>query len=88
MEGGSAINPGSATEMSSLRAEHGGAISVLLVLYALQTFLRDEDTTIYTIYIWLDNAEILKRGQEKDIGTNMNSNLVLDYDMWRVMKML
>ena len=37
--GGAAMTPGSQEEMSSLRAEHGGAISVLLISYAIQIYL-------------------------------------------------
>ena len=37
--GGAAITPGAAEDMSSLRAKHGGAIGILLILYTIQTFM-------------------------------------------------
>ena len=37
--GGAAMTPGSQEEMSSLRAEHCGAISILLIIYAIQIHL-------------------------------------------------
>ena len=36
---GSAMIPGSKTGMSSLRAEHDGAIGILLILFAIQIFM-------------------------------------------------
>ena len=86
--GGTVTTPGSEQEISSLWAEDGGAIAVILIVYTLQIFLGDENITGYTIDIWLDNAEVLRMGQDKCVGTNIASHLVLNYDMWRVMMIL
>ena len=40
--GGSAITPGTRQEMSSLQAEHGGAVGILLILYAIQVYMGPE----------------------------------------------
>ena len=38
--------------------------------------------------MWIDNAEVLQRGRETDIGHSMNNHMVLDYDMWRLQSIL
>ena len=38
--------------------------------------------------LWIDNAETLARGGGKPIGTSIKDNLVLDFDLWTVMRML
>ena len=40
--GVSAITPGTRQEMSLLRAEHGGAVGILLILYAIQVYMGPE----------------------------------------------
>ena len=54
--GGSTITPESEQEISPFRAEHDGTIAVLLIVYTLQIFMGNENTSGYTIYIWLDNV--------------------------------
>ena len=80
--GGAAITPGDPVEMASLRAELGGAICILLVLYALQ-IQRGASTNPITI--WIDNAEVLERAIKPTTHNNMKQHLVLDYDLWQVM---
>lgn len=80
----SAIIPGLAAEIPSLRAEYGGAIGVLLVLYALQLYMGTEDTSGYMVDIWIDNKEVISIGE----GSYLKVYLVIDYDVWRVMNML
>ena len=48
----------------------------------------DVDMKKYTVHLWIDNAETLARGGGKPIGTSMKDNLVLDFDLWTVMRML
>ena len=87
--GGYALAPGSKIEMLSLRAEHSGAISILLILYADQMCMGGRyDHSQYHLVIWMDNAEVLTRGGMKYYGESVKSRLVLDYDMWTVMTML
>ena len=40
------------------------------------------------VIIWIDYAEVLQRGRERDIGHSMNNHMVLDYDMWRLQSIL
>ena len=55
--GGAAMTPGFQEEMSSLRAEHYGAISILLILYAIQIHMGpDMVPKKYWVDIWIDNA--------------------------------
>ena len=87
--GGAAKSPGSREEMSSLRAEHCGAISILLILYAIQIHMGpDFDYSDMGVDIWIDNAEVLSRGNNKKYKDGIKGHLVLDYDMWSVMNML
>ena len=66
--------------MASLRAELGGAIGILLVIYALQVQRGVSDQMIT---IWIDNAEVLDRAQKWEAGDNIKDHLVLDYDLWQ-----
>ena len=87
--GGAAKSPGSREEMSSLRAEHCGAISILLILYAIQIHMGpDFDYSEMGVDIWIDNAEVLSRGNNTKYKDGIKDHLVLDYDMWSVMNML
>ena len=45
--------------MSSLRAEHEGAIGILLTLYAIQVYLGLQEQLSKEVIIWIDNAEVL-----------------------------
>jgi len=56
--GGAALKPGGAEKIASLRAELGGAIGVLLVLYTTQSQRGD---STHPIKIWINNAEVLAR---------------------------
>ena len=87
--GGAAMTPGSREEMSSLIAEHCGVISILLIMYAIRIHLgSDQVPKQYGVDIWIDNAEVLSRGNNPKFKDSINGHLVLDYDMWRVMNML
>jgi hypothetical protein len=87
--GGCAITPGTQQEMSSLRAEHGGAVGILLILYAIQIYMGPKmNGSKYTVKLWIDNAETLDRGGGKPFGKSLKDNLVLDFDLWKVMRML
>ena len=80
--GGAGITLGGLNEMVSLRAEHAGAIGILLVLYALQVRYGPSTSPVT---IWIDNAEVLDRAIEREAGDNIKDHLVLDYDLWQVM---
>ena len=82
--GGSSITPGNAEEMASLRAEHGGAIGILMILYAIQLYLGPDEKINKEVIIWIDNAEVLRRARLPTIGNKMKDHMVLDYDMWRL----
>ena len=76
--GGLAITTGSNQEMSSLRADHGGTVGILLIIYSIQIYVgHDVNTTDYTIKIWLDNAEVLARGGPKSAGYLLKSRWYL-----------
>ena len=68
--------------MASLRTELGGAIGILLVLYAIQV---QRGPSSLPVTIWIDNAEVLSRAGTRQVGDNINQHLVLDYDLWRVL---
>ena len=87
--GASVITPEIRQEISSLRAEHEGAVGTLLILYTLQVYMGTHiDTSHYTVNMLIDNAGTLVRGGGKHIGTSLKDNLVLDHDLWTVMNML
>ena len=49
---------------------------------------RQYDPTKCQVTIWIDNAEVLARGEGKEYGNTIKSRMVLDYDMWTVVAML
>ena len=59
--GRATITPGSQEEISSLRAEHCGVMGILLVLYAIQIYMKIEVVPNYSVNIWIDNVEVLAR---------------------------
>ena len=58
------MTPGVVEDMSSLRAEHGGVIGILLTLYAIQVYLGLQKQLNKEVIIWIDNAEVLQRGRK------------------------
>ena len=66
--------------MSLLRAEHGGAIGVLLVLFAIQIYKNNEDVAAFGVDVWIDNKEVLSRGDKATMGDDLNAQLVFDFD--------
>ena len=40
----------------------------------------------YTIKIWIDDADVLERGGSKMCGKSIKERMVLDYDLWMMMK--
>ena len=42
----------------------------------------------HRVNIWIDNTEVLSRGNHPEIKDSVKGNLLLDYDMLRVMNML
>ena len=79
MWGSVARTPGTTTEMPSQRAEHAGSISIMIILNILRKALKER----FCVQLWVDNAEVIRRGQEL-LPTYCNDTLVLDYDMWRL----
>ena len=71
-----------------LRAEHCGAIGTLLILLAIQTYMKLDTVPTYSVDLWIDNAEVLARGKGARKGTNIKDHLVLDYDLLREMAYL
>ena len=81
--------PGSTQEMSSLRAEHGGVVGILLILYAIQIYMGPIETPeSYTIKIWIDNTDVLDGGATKRCGKTLKERMVIDYDLWMVIQSL
>ena len=74
--------------MSLLRVEHGGALGVLLMIYTLQIYMGNEETSGYTVDIWIDNKDVIARGEKARMGSDLKAHLVLDYNLWKVMNML
>ena len=70
---------GTSLEMTSLRAEHGGALGILLLLYAMNIHYQTDFPPTLTIYI--DNSEVVRRGQTKVPRLGTKQQLVLDYDL-------
>ena len=73
--------------MTSLRAEHGGAAVILLLMLPHQTH---SPSTLLPPCLdrWIDNAEVLARGKYYDLKDTIKGHMVLDYDLWRAMRML
>ena len=87
--GGAALTPGTKQEMTSLHAEHGGLVGMLLLLYALQAYIGPSvDPANYNVTTWIDNDEVLARGGSKTCGQTIKEQMVLDYNLWMVMTML
>ena len=68
--------------------EHAGAITILLILYAIQVHMVLENTLAGEITIWLDNAEVLSRACRRRIGKEIKDILVLDFNLWMEMDAL
>ena len=45
--------------MDNLRPEHGGALGILLILHAIQVYLKPSAHTYNGVNIWIDNTEVL-----------------------------
>ena len=71
--------------MSSLRCEHTTALAILLVLYAFQTHLGQDNVKSIEVFIWLDNADVLRRARRSNRG-DIKDALTLDYDLWAEME--
>mgnify|MGYP000264414649 CR=1 FL=1 len=76
---GFAPTVGSDREMSSLRAEHGGALGILLLLHPIYTHFEADYHVKMTIFI--DNAEVIRRGKKKVPKLGVKQHLVLDYGL-------
>ena len=57
---GCASTVGLCREMSSLWAEHGGALGILLLIHAL--YIHFETTLPAEVTIFINNAEVIRRG--------------------------
>ena len=80
MGGGAALTPGTKQEMTSLHAEHGGLVGMLLLLYALQAYIGPSvDPANYNVTTWIDNDEVLVRGGSKTCGQTINLNRPVKY---------
>ena len=66
--------------MSSLRAEHGGALGILLLIHAL--YIHFETALPAEVTIFIDNAEVIRRGTHTVPRLGTKQQLVLDYDLW------
>ena len=72
-----------------LLRQNMGGVSILLILYAIQIYLgTDTVPKKHGADIWIDNEEVLSRGNDPEIKDSVKEHLVLDFDMWRVMNML
>ena len=71
---------GSKGEMSSLQAEHDSALGILLLLQTLYIYYQDNFLLEFTVFI--DSAEVLRRGNEKVPRLGIKQQLVLDYNLW------
>ena len=49
--------------MTSLQAEHDGALGILLLLQAMNIFYQETFPKEFTVYI--DNSEVVRRGKKK-----------------------
>ncbi len=79
---GSAQSAGTLTGMASLRAEHHGEKSILLVLIAICRFYQITDAPPLQIHI--DNMEVVTRNTK----TMEKRDKLRDYDLWAVSKAL
>ena len=65
--------------MSSLRAEHGGALGILLLLYALYIPFQAAFPSELTVMI--DNTEVIRKDTKKVPRLGIKQQLILDYDL-------
>ena len=79
---------GTPNDITRLRAKHGRAIEIFLVIYTVQIITGLSRSKEYDIDIWIDNTEVLSRKNDPVIGSSLKSHLVLYYDMWRVMDII
>ena len=77
---GYAQTVGTSPDMTSLRAEHGGALGILLLIYAMHIHYQMDFPPTLTIYI--DNSEVVRRGKTAVPRLGIKQQLVLDYDLW------
>ena len=77
---GYAQTVGTQREVTSLRAEHGGALGILLVLYNMYIFYQE--VFPHNLSVYIDNSEVICRGQEKVPRLGIKQQLVFDYDLW------
>ena len=71
--GGAGNTCGNHAEMASLRAEHAGAIAVIIILDIIQRVIKAN----FVVQLWVDNAEVIRRMTEENIEP-----LALDYDLY------
>ena len=76
--GGAATTPRSKEEMASQRAEHAGSIAVLLILHVFQQCYNDH----FQVDLWIDNVEVIRRGEGEATMQTWNDSLVLDFDIF------
>ena len=74
------MTPGSPEEMASQRVKHAGSIAALLILHIFQQSVKLD----FQVDLWIDNAEVIRRGRSQKIGEAWSDTLVLDFDMWKV----
>ena len=58
----------------------GGGLGILLLLHALYIYFEADFPVDMTIFI--DNAEVIRRGTKKVPKLGIKQQLVLDYDLW------
>lgn len=78
---GVALTPGVSDEMFSLDADHGGALEILLVLYAVQNCLGPVTRIQHGVSIRIDNADVLSMENKSLIWINLKNHMGLDYDL-------
>ena len=59
-----------------------------MIIYALQIYRVGCVESLLPITIWIDNAEVLAWARSSIVSDIYSNYLVLDYDIWRVMKCL
>ena len=72
--------------MTSPRAEHGGALGILLLLQAMTIFYEEDLPRELTIFI--DNSEVVRRGETLVPRLGIKQQLVLDHDLWATIEQL
>ena len=77
---GHARTIGIMAEMISLRAEHGGAIAILLLFYPLHICYPNSPFP-KRLGIGIDNSELVRRGSIVVTKLEIKQQLVLDYDL-------